>query len=109
LGGRTKGDIALSTSPKKTATELAVERQREQDDFNSREVFDETVDEPQLIKIIGIEDKLEKANYDTDESKLAGLKILLEEEPGIIVGENYPTIFGEKFKLNLFLRMQEFA
>jgi hypothetical protein len=79
------------------------------DDFNSKEVCDDAIDMPQLKKITGIEKKLEKADYDTDESKLAGLKILLEEEPGIIVGENYPTIFGEKFKLNLFLRMQEFA
>ena len=99
----------MPASRKKTATELTAERQREQDDFNSREVFDETVDEPQQKKIRGIERKLEKAKYDTDESKLAGLKILLEDEPGIIVGENYPTIFWEKFKLKLFLRMQKFA
>jgi hypothetical protein len=45
----------MPASRKKTATELAAERQREQDNFNSREVFDETVDEPQLIKITGIE------------------------------------------------------
>jgi hypothetical protein len=74
-----------------------------------RKVFDETIDVPQLKKITDIEKKIEKAKYDTDESKLAGLKILLEEEPGIIVGEKYPTIFGEIFKLNLFLRMQKFA
>jgi hypothetical protein len=99
----------MRASQKKTATELAVERQREQDDFNSRDVCDDAIDMPQQKKITGIENKLEKANYDTDESKLAGLKILLEEKPGIIVGENHPTIFGEAFKLNLFLRMQEFA
>jgi len=88
---------------------LAAERQREQDDFNSREVCDDTIDEPQQKKITGIEKRLEKAKYDTEETKLAGLKILLEESPGIIAGEKYPTIFFEKFKLNLFLRMQEFA
>jgi hypothetical protein len=99
----------MPASRKKTAAELTAERQREIDDFNSREVCDDTIDEPQQKKITGVEKRLEKAKYDTDESKLAGLKILLEETPGIIVGENYPTIFGEKFKLNLFLRMQEFA
>jgi hypothetical protein len=99
----------MPASRNKTAVELIAERQREQDDFNSRDIFDDVIDMPQLTRITGLERELEKANYDTDESKLAGLRILLEEEPGIIVGENYPTIFFEKFKLNLFLRMREFA
>jgi hypothetical protein len=99
----------MPASRKKSVTELAAERQRLYDEFNGKTVDDPAVDGPIWAKAVTIEAKIVKAKYDTDESKLAGLKIILEENPGIIVGENYPTIFREKFKLKLFLRMQEFA
>jgi hypothetical protein len=99
----------MPASRQKTVTGLAAERQRVFDEFNSKTVDDPAVDGPIWAKAVTIEAKIVKATFKTNADKLTGLKILLEESPGIIVGENYPTIFGKKFKLKLFLRMQEFA
>jgi hypothetical protein len=99
----------MPASRKKTVTELSAERQQVFEEFNNKTVDDPVVDGPIWAKAMTIESKIVKATFKTNADKLTGLKILLEESPGIIVGENYPTIFGEKFKLDLFLRMQEFA
>jgi hypothetical protein len=109
FGGGANGEHHMPASRKKNVTELAAERQRLFDEFNSKTVDDPAVDRPIWAKAMTIEAKIAKATFKTDADKLTGLKILFEEEPGIIVGEKYPTIFGEKFKLNLFLRMREFA
>jgi hypothetical protein len=91
----------MPTSPKKSITELAAERQRLRDDFNSRVVDDEKIDLPQLKRISTIEAMISRATFDTDAKWLVGSKILMEEGDG--------PDFADSFTRKLFIRMQEFA
>lgn len=91
----------MSKSRKESVTVLAAERKRLWDDFNSREQDDEKVDLPQFEKMNLIEAMIARAKFDTAASKLAGLKILLEDDDG--------PDFADCFKRDLFLRMQTFA
>ncbi|MCK1459619.1 hypothetical protein IVB34_14780 [Bradyrhizobium sp. 2] len=85
----------------KSVTVLAAERKRLWDDFNSRESDDENVDRPQFEEMNAIEAMIARAEFDTTASKLAGLKILMENGDG--------PDFADHFKRDLFLRMQTFA
>ncbi len=85
----------------KSVTALAAQRKHLLDDFNSRGHDDEKVDLPQFEKMNAIEAMIARAEFDTIASKLAGLKILLENDDG--------PDFVDNFKRDLFLRMQTFA
>jgi hypothetical protein len=92
----------VPASRKKSVTALAAELKRLCDDFNSREVYDEKIDEPQFKKIGVIEAKLVKATFKTRADHEAGRAILAS-------GDNPEPIDWCFFKSDLYMRMQQFA
>jgi hypothetical protein len=82
-----------------TVTELAVERRALWEDFNSREVDDEVIDQPQFEKICALETLIEKSTFKTAADKAAADLILMEDHPS----------HWDDFQENLFLQMRRFA
>jgi len=85
-----------------TVTVLAAMRQRLWDDFNSRHLDDEKIDNPQYKKIQAIEAKLLKATFKTRADHVAGRAILAG-------GDDPAPIDWCYFKSDLYLRMVQFA
>jgi uncharacterized protein Smg (DUF494 family) len=77
-----------------TVTELAALRQAVLDDS-------ETPDLENYEMLIAVETQIEKAKFETDAEKLAGLMILFEL--------NDAPDFADQFKTKLFSRLHEFT
>jgi hypothetical protein len=92
----------MPVSRKKSVTQLAAERQKLWDIFNSKTVSDEAFDRPLIKKVEAVEARLVKATFNTSADKLAGFRILR--------GDENPHPDGWcTFKKGLLERMMEFA
>jgi len=86
---------------KKSVTELAAERTRLWDDLNSKTVDDEAVDAPIWKKVLAVEARILKSEFNTDANKQVWWKILFDYDETPRDWDN--------FKVALFMRMKKFA
>ena len=84
-----------------SVAELAAERQLLCDNFNSREVDDETIDLPEFKRINAIEAKIVEATFEAPSDQRVWWKIRFDN--------NETPKDWDCFKSDLFMRMQQFA
>jgi hypothetical protein len=92
----------MTTSRKKSVTQLAAELLRLSDDYDSRKGDDEKIDGPQLKLINAIGAKIVKSTFKKRADRAAGWKILAR------FGEPSPDDWCS-FKVDLYMRMQQFG
>ena len=91
----------MPASRKKSFAELAAERTRLYDNFNSREVDDEKIDEIEFKKITAVQARLLKSKFNTETGKKVWQTILFDNDETPRDWDN--------FKVALFMRMKKFA
>ena len=90
----------MPASRKKSFAELAAERTRLWDEFNSKKVDDEAIDAPIWKKVMAVEAKLLKVfNAETDQHVWRKILFDYDETPDD----------WDNFKAALFMRMKKFA
>jgi hypothetical protein len=87
------------TTAAPTVSELAATRQTILDSFGDND--SEATDLKNMDKLYEVEASIEKATFETDADKLAGLMILFEL--------NDAPNFADQFKAKLFSRIHQFA
>jgi hypothetical protein len=87
------------TTAASNIAELVVIRQQILDSFGDND--SEATDLKNMDRLYEVERQIEKATFDTDAEKLAGLKILFEL--------NDAPKFADQFKASLFSRIHQFA
>jgi hypothetical protein len=86
---------------KKTVTVLAAERRRLWDEFGSKIVDDEAVDAPIWKRVMAVEAKLLKSDFENRTAQRVWWQILYDND-------ETPSDW-DNFKVALFMRMKKFA